>query len=131
MCSSPSRCTHDYWIYAYVTDYEEEKKSIDPIRIGKWHFYASKAEVDKLWKIIQSATAGGKLGIASKVSTKLGASERKEKTHVICVYTRDLMDKEGVARVREALRKLGIRRKMHYKTDMQTLMENIKERKLP
>jgi Domain of unknown function (DUF1917) len=52
------------------------------------------------------------------VRSELSASDRAK---VICVYTYDWNHKDDVNRVREALRRLGSKKKIAYKSDEDTL----------
>ncbi|KAK9804280.1 hypothetical protein WJX72_004441 [[Myrmecia] bisecta] len=67
---------------------------------------------------VAKAVVEGKLGPAAKVSPKNPGGG--DQTHVICVYTNDFTDVAEVTRVREELRKLGFKIKLHYKPDVYT-----------
>jgi hypothetical protein len=61
---------------------------------------------------IKKATEDGLLGCSSKVATATSNSNVK----VICVYTYDWTDEKDVMRVRSELKRLGIEKKIPYKS---------------
>ncbi len=78
--------------------------------------------VDTVWGKIKKATERGKLGFASKVSTaKSNPNAKNPDSKVICVYTYDWTDEADVRRIRHELRKIGIIRKIPYKSDEDTM----------
>ncbi len=116
--NSPSRVTHDYWVYAerHKGEYPEHTSSG-----GKWLIFVGTYFLDKLWEKIKFATEEGKLGGMAKTSTaKINPDFPNSKIKVICVYTYDWRDEQDVKRIREELRKTGITRKISYKTDEDT-----------
>lgn len=84
---------------------------------GKWLVFAQPAEVDSLWSRIARATHAGTLGISAKVSPHEGDGSDR---HVICIFTQDYTDESEVGKVRNALRRLGVRWKIGYKPDIYT-----------
>jgi hypothetical protein len=64
---------------------------------------------------VKQATEAGLLGGGAKVGWFYGTS------YVVCVYTYDGDDEQDVMRVREALRTLGLTRRIAYKLDEDTL----------
>jgi hypothetical protein len=90
----------------------------DEYTAGKWMLFCSNDQIDALWEKIAIATINDQLGYGSKVSTNMMQSLTK----VICVYTTN--DETEIMRVRDALRKLGITRKIPYKTNQTTLSGN-------
>ena len=75
----------------------------------------------RIWSKIKIATEEGRLGSMSKIATAKNSAEfSKSKTRVVCVYTYDWRDEKDARRVREELRRLGIIRKIPYKTDEDT-----------
>jgi len=107
-----------YWIYA------ENKSNNYPEHTeygGKWLIFVSAYNVDRIWMKIKKATEEGILGGSSKVATaKTNPGFPNSKVRVICVYTYDWRDERDAKRVREELRKIGIVRKISYKTDEDT-----------
>jgi len=83
--------------------------------------FVSSHSVDRIWEKIKIATEEGKLGGSAKVATaKINPGFVNSKARVICVYTYDWRDEQDIKRVREELRKIGITRKIAYKTDEDT-----------
>lgn len=83
---------------------------------GKWMIFSRSDEIDAIWSRIANSTYAGNLGIAAKVSPR----NDEESSHLICVHTRDFSDREDVDRVRDGLRRLGVKWKIGYKADIYT-----------
>ena len=108
--------TNDYWVYA------QRKKGEYPehtSRGGKWLIFVSGYNLNKTWEKVRIALEEGKLGGLAKAS-KHGSRAKSSNNRVICVYTYDWKDIQDVKRIREELRKIGIIRKISYKTDEAT-----------
>ncbi len=114
----PSKTTDAYWLGAECKTDNCKKPTK---RAGKWLIYLSLGRVDEFWAKVKHATEEGRLGYRSKVSTARINPLASSKAKLIVVYTYDWTDKGDVMRVREELRKLGIIRKMPYKTNEDTL----------
>jgi len=113
----PSEVTDSYWI----TTSSNKPYSKSTIHVGKWLIFVDKKEIDEVWKKIRNATENGVLGSDSKVSTmKPNPNSTNSSEGVICVYTYDGQDEDDVMRIREELRKLGITKKIPYKSDIDT-----------
>lgn len=103
------------------TDHQPSTADLDEIarrfnvRTGKWLLFAKSADVDALWHRIANGTHAGTLGISAKVSPRNDAE-----SHVICVYTRDYLDRADAEKVRQGLRRLGVKDKIGYKPDIYT-----------
>ena len=114
----PSREVRSYWIYA------KRKSGAYPehtSRGGKWLIFVSTHNVDNTWIKIKTAIEQGILGSMAKVATaKKNLNARNPNSRVICVYTYDGNDEGDVKRIREALRNIGIARKISYKADEDT-----------
>jgi hypothetical protein len=114
----PSEVTKVYWLYA------KRKKGNYPNHTrngGKWLIFVDIKEVDVVWMKIKSATEDGLLGGESKVATAIhNQNATNSEMKVICVYSYDYTDKDDVMRIREALREIGIKNKIPYKTDNAT-----------
>jgi hypothetical protein len=82
---------------------------------GKWMVFSKHNTIDSIWSRIAEATHSGKLGPAAKVSPR-----NESDSHVICVYTRDFTDEGDVRRVRNGLRRLGVKGVIGYKPDIYT-----------
>lgn len=109
---------NDYWTYAYIRHgaYPEHTP-----RGGKWLIFVSVRNLDHVWSKIKRAVEEGKLGgIAKTVQSGGNSGRSKSAATVICVYTYDWMDVQDVKRIRAELRKIGITRKLSYKTDEDT-----------
>ena len=107
-----------YWIY---TENKSKKYPEHTMHGGKWLIFVSAYNVDRIWMKIKKATEEGSLGGSSKVATaKINPGFPNSKVRVICVYTYDWRDEKDVKRVREELRRIGITRKISYKTDEDT-----------
>lgn len=97
-----------------ITDLDELARRCD-ILVGKWLVFARSANVDSLWSRIATATHMGTLGISAKVSPRSNSD-----SHVICVFTRDYTDVGSVNKVRDGLRRLGIKGVIGYKPNIYT-----------
>jgi len=117
--ANPSEVADVYWLYA------ERKKGRYPEptpRAGKWLIFAPLDSLDEVWAKIKEATEEGELGGSSKVGTaRPHPNATNPNSRVICVYTYDWKDEKDVRRVRDELKKLGIRNKIPYKSDEDTL----------
>ena len=104
-----------YWIFAQrkVGGYPAHTS-----RGGKWLIFVSSYSAHTMWNKIKIALEEGRLGGLAKAPTaKHGLQSQGSKYGVICVYTYDWKDRQDVERIREELRKIGITRKIPYKTD--------------
>lgn len=109
---NPSIAIDCAWIYAYRKDDKYPKN----VNGGKWLLFEDISRIDDLWKKIKKATEDGLLGGSSKVATAISNSNVK----VICVYTYDWTDEKDVMRIRSELKRLGIEKKIPYKSDEDT-----------
>jgi len=110
----PSQVTDSPWLFA-----ERKKGDHHPwtSKCGKWLIFLNIDQADQFWPKIKKAIEDGKLGQSAKVGTR----RRRRSVTVICVYTYDWTDQDDVMRVREQLRKIGIKNKIPYKSDEDTL----------
>jgi len=109
----PSQISAVYWIEAAAPG------GLAPTpRAGYWRIHTTLDHVDKLWDTIKAATAEGKLGHKSKVSTA-PLSDRTPDERVIHVRTYDSHDTADIERVRAALLELGMPDNMIYRTDQE------------
>ena len=117
---------NSYWEYAQRKDGEYPEHTS---RGGKWLIFVSSHNLDAVWSKIKVAVEEGRLGGMAKASKRNSHSlpvrvraqtSQNSNYKVICVYTYDWKDHQDVQRVREELRKLGIVRKISYKTDEDT-----------
>lgn len=117
--SKPSEVTEVYWIYA-IRKTGTYPPATD--RSGKWLIFVHVKDVDEIWAKIKKATEEGELGSSSKVATaKPNPNSADPSRRVICVYTYDWTDREDVQRIGVALSQLGVKGKIYYKTDEDTL----------
>jgi hypothetical protein len=114
----PMSVTDHFWVYA-----RRRGKIAKPSeRSGKWLVFVDRSKADLLWEQVARATTEGKLGPSAKCGTaRPNPNAPNPKETVICVYTSDFDDRENVMRVREALRDLGVTRRIPYKLDRTTL----------
>lgn len=115
-----------HWVHAISPD---RALDIDPMRVGKWLIYISCQHVEYCWSRVRDATEDGTLGISAKISTDWGKSHDLVgmiseglggwRDHVVCIYTADWRDREGVARVGSRLAEVDAVRKitLQYKPD--------------
>ena len=85
---------------------------------GKWLVFVSSDKVDNIWGRIVKSTLAGTIGTSAKVSPR--DEEEPSSKHVICVYNGDYRSMEEVNRVRDALRRLGVKERIAYKPDIYT-----------
>lgn len=84
---------------------------------GKWMLFPDPHKVAHVWSIVATATANGKLGPTSKVSTP----DPSEANTLICIYSYDFSDVEDVRRVLNEIVDLGLchadGKPLYYKCD--------------
>lgn len=110
--------THGYWTYAQRKNGEYPEHTS---RGGKWLIFVGSHNLDRVWAKVKNAVEDGRLGGIAKASNpKHESYSRNSSSKVICVYTYDCKDIQDVQRIREELRKVGVIRKISYKTDEDT-----------
>jgi hypothetical protein len=119
MTIRPSSFNQRPWIYA--DDPKQVGREANPEVVGKWLAFVGEADVDAVWEKVTAATLSGRLGLAAKVATAWPNPLARLSKRLICVYTYDFTDHEDVARVLVALRDLGFKERLSYKTDVDTL----------
>lgn len=102
----PSDYAAVYWIEAKrgMGDYPAPTANA-----GEWRARLTVATVDQVWEKVKRATAAGKLGYKSKVSTRPAAGQADLDERLICARTYDARDSADVERVKRALLDLGLR----------------------
>lgn len=86
---------------------------------GKWLIYADSSKIDSLWeRVIRMLCLDGK-GSQAKVSGR----KEGEDSHVICVYTDDYTQLAEVKALRDALRAIGVKWRIGFKTDAYTHLD--------
>ncbi|KAK8150979.1 hypothetical protein G3M48_000005 [Beauveria asiatica] len=98
---------------------------IGKVRAGKWIIFCNALDVNEVWEVVAKATASNELGIAAKVAPRPEqGNPRKER--LICVYTKDFMDKVDIGRVVQRLKELGLAdgksKRIYYKPDVFTYL---------
>jgi len=86
---------------------------------GKWPVFVTSDKVDNLWGRIVKSTLAGTLGTSAKVSPR-DEGEDPAYRHVICVYNSDYRSMAEVNRIRDGLRRLGVKERIAYKPDIYT-----------
>lgn len=115
---NPSEDTENYWIYAKRKVGEYPSRTL---RGGKWMIFVPNQEIDTFWAQMKQTVEEGKLGNEAKCST---AKPNKNSTNpdesAIMIYTYDGDDEEDVWKIRQALRELGVTKKIYWKADEAT-----------
>ena len=75
---------------------------------GEWRIPLTSDTADAVWERVKALTVAGELGYKSKVSTRPAAGQADPDARMLCVRTDDAGDAEDIARVRSALRKIGL-----------------------
>ena len=100
----------------------DEISKANNVMTGKWMVFVESSKVDMLWgKIVYLVCMERQKGCV-KVSTY-----QEEEGHVICVYVDDYTNKEEVKELRQALRSLGVKWRIGFKTDAYTHLNIYKE----
>lgn len=90
-------------------------------RGGKWMLFVPVEELDAMWQKIARAVEEGRLGYSAKCATAVPNPRAwNDREKVICVYTYDGNDEADRNRVREELRRLGVREQISWKADKAT-----------
>jgi len=124
---NPSNCYNRFWLT--IVNPKFDYTSCNPNTFGKWILRTNGEKVDKNWEIVKEATIKGLLGPEASVSTMLKPDEFKDDPNfVICVFTENYQDKDGVFKVLETLKTLNLELLSYhisYKTNMQTMDPSI------
>lgn len=100
----------------------DEISKANNVMTGKWMVFVESSKVDMLWgKIVYLVCMERQRGFV-KVSTY-----QEGEGHVICVYVDDYTNKEEVKELRRALRSLGVKWRIGFKTDAYTHLNIYKE----
>ncbi|KAJ3496032.1 hypothetical protein NLG97_g2961 [Lecanicillium saksenae] len=73
----------------------------------QWMLFCDVSEVNEVWDIVAKATANNELGIAAKVAPRPEMDDTR-KDRLICIYTKDFMDKVDIGRVVQRLKELRL-----------------------
>lgn len=92
------------------------------ITTGKWMIFAKRHSVDIIWKSIVMAMIDGKLKhvVSAKVSAFDDYSDAINRSHVICVYNNNFLDKTEVFEAERSLRKVYPGGRLTYKPNIFT-----------
>jgi len=114
----PSEVTDIPWLY--FKRKQGEYPATTP-KSGKWLLPLREEKLDEIWPAIRQATERGKLGQSSMAATaKPNPRTSRSGEKMVCVFTYDWTDADDARRVRQALRDLGITKKLRYKRDEDT-----------
>ena len=112
----PSHVTDGYWVCADAPGAD----AADISRCGKWLVFVLPGQIGTRWAQIKEATAQRLLGIQAEAATARQNPLATSQAKLICVYTRDWLDRDDVRRVLRGLRELGVSWRLSYKTDEAT-----------
>lgn len=87
---------------------------------GKWLIFIQREYADELWNRIEELANEDKIW-GAKISTLMHPWASRGK-HVVCVYTKNYLDKQDVMRAREILKEIGVESRLSYKPDIYTLL---------
>lgn len=102
----PSDVSAVYWIEAkrQTSDYPPPTSNA-----GEWRVKLTAANVDEVWEQIKAATAAGRLGYKSKVSTRPAAGQSHPDERLLCIRSYDAGDQADIERIEQALLDMGLR----------------------
>ncbi len=117
----PSEVTDIPWLYIKRKQQEQGEYPGTTPKSGKWLLPLRPERLDEIWPSVKQATEQGKLGQSSMAATaKPNPRASRSGEKMVCVFTYDWTDAEDARRVRQALRDLGITKKLRYKRDEDT-----------
>lgn len=117
----PSRITNNvHWVYAYKPDYPDIR--LTEYSGGKWLIFERAGNtLDDLWMKCVKALNDGLFCDRIKCSSMSHVEMSGKEDGVICVYTDDENDIDEIKRVLKELRSIGIRFKICYKSNADTM----------
>ncbi|MFD7163707.1 putative phosphothreonine lyase domain-containing protein [Streptomyces violascens] len=119
---SPSRELTEPWFWALAPKAPEFPA--DDTWTGKWLWFPPLSLLDRSWATVRAGVDAGLLDYGAKTATlvtnRAAAPSSDDTRRPICIYTRDWRDTEDVRRVLAALRNMGIKETLHYKSDTAT-----------
>ncbi|SHN34745.1 putative phosphothreonine lyase domain-containg protein [Streptomyces yunnanensis] len=89
-------------------------------KAGKWLWFLPVRALDAGWHLIKTAVEAGQLGPGAKVATLRNDFDGDPTRRPVIVYTANYHNQDDVQRVLNALRSLGVRDTLAYKTDEAT-----------
>lgn len=101
----PSELAAVYWIEAKRPQGDYPPPTANA---GEWRIPLTAKTVDAIWAQVKALTVAGKLGYKSKVSTRPAAGQADPDARLLCVRTYDARDQTDLARVKAALRGIGL-----------------------
>lgn len=118
----PAADTHHRWQWAAApgVDFSSSAAVNEFAQAGKWLWFLPVRALDAGWRLIKTAVEAGQLGPGAKVAT-LGSDFDGDPTRrPVIIYTANYHAEQDVQRVLLALRSLGVRDALAYKTDEAT-----------
>ncbi|MFB7512932.1 putative phosphothreonine lyase domain-containg protein [Streptomyces sp. NPDC056144] len=117
----PAADTRHRWQWAMAPSDSSAPAAVnESAKAGKWLWFLPLRALDASWHLIKTAVEAGQLGPGAKVAT-LGSDFDGDPTRrPVIIYTADHRDERDVQRVLLALRALGVRDALAYKTDEAT-----------
>jgi hypothetical protein len=118
----PAADTHHRWQWAMApgVGFSAPAAVNEFAKAGKWLWFLPVRALDAGWHLIKAAVEAGQLGPGAKVAT-LGSDFDGDPTRrPVIIYTANYPDEQDVQRVLLALRSLGVRDALAYKTDEAT-----------
>lgn len=114
----PSEITERYWVYETI-----HFSFHSTHHTGKWLIAVPLEALDETWEKVSEALRAGRLGPAAKAATAMfNKTQVDYKKKMIVVYVDDYKLEEKTKKVLKALRKLGIKQRMRFKRDIETLI---------
>jgi hypothetical protein len=118
---NPTEVFDEYWVHARNNDLDYPDLTE---KSGKWMIFPHVSELDNVWNLIKEDLKKGNLTKSAKCGTmKENPNATSHNYKLICVYTYDYEDEEDVMRVAKRLFELGIKGKLRYKADSDTLSD--------
>lgn len=112
--------TDSPWLWAAAPDNVFPHHETPDTPHGKWLWFLPVRAVDAGWRLVKQAVEEGRLGPGAKVATLGNSSNGDPTRRPVIIYTDDCTDEADVQRVLIALRDLGIKDALAYKTDEAT-----------
>ncbi|GLW02526.1 hypothetical protein Slala05_61560 [Streptomyces lavendulae subsp. lavendulae] len=108
------------WVMAPGVDFLSPSAASDYANAGKWLWFLPVRALNAGWQLIKTAVEAGQLGPGAKVATLGNDFDGDPTRRPVIIYTANYHDEQDVRRVLVALRSLGVRDALAYKTDEAT-----------
>ncbi|MFJ3519841.1 putative phosphothreonine lyase domain-containg protein [Streptomyces sp. NPDC090131] len=118
--AAPSTTTTTPWLWASAPGTVLPLREAPVTPHGKWLWFLPVRALDAGWRLVKQAVEDGKLGPGAKVATLGNPFDGDPTRRPVIVYTADCTDEADVHRVLVALRALGVKDALAYKTDEAT-----------